>query len=70
VPAVEQGIDEWFDASSLDNEKKAFAKINKAGMEEVVYIPTGFFYTYQAWRKNITGIKAGPLPWFSGVKKA
>jgi peptide/nickel transport system substrate-binding protein len=39
-------------------------------MEEVVYIPTGFFYTYQAWRKNITGIKAGPLPWFSGVKKA
>jgi peptide/nickel transport system substrate-binding protein len=38
-------------------------------MEDVVYIPTGFFYSYQAWRKNVTGIVGGPLPWFAGVKK-
>ncbi len=69
VPAVEKGVDEWFDAPTLEGEKAAFAKINKAAMEEVVYIPTGFFYTYQAWRKNITGIVGGPLPWFNGVKK-
>jgi peptide/nickel transport system substrate-binding protein len=69
VPAVEKGIDEWFDASTVDAEKAAFAKVNKAAMEEVVYIPTGFFSTYQAWRKNVTGIASGPLPWFNGVKK-
>lgn len=69
VPEVEKGIDDWFDASTLDAEKAAFAKINKAGMDGVVYIPTGFFLTYQAWRKNVTGIVGGPLPWFSGVKK-
>jgi peptide/nickel transport system substrate-binding protein len=69
VPAVEKGVDEWFDASTVDAEKAAFAKINKSAMEEVVYIPTGFFSTYQAWRKNVTGIASGPLPWFNGVKK-
>jgi len=24
---------------------------------------------HQAWRKNLTGVTGGPLPWFSGVKK-
>ena len=67
---VEKGVDEWFDASTLDAEKKAFADINKAAMDDVVYIPTGFFYSYQAWRKNLSGITSGPLPWFTGVKKA
>ncbi len=70
VPAVEKGVDAWFDASTLEAEKKAFEDINKAAMEEVVYIPTGFFYSYQAWRKSLSGITSGPLPWFSGVKKA
>jgi peptide/nickel transport system substrate-binding protein len=69
VPAVEKGIDEWFDASTVAAEKASFDKINKAAMDEVVYVPTGFFYTYQAWRKNVTGIVGGPLPWFNGVKK-
>lgn len=69
VPVVEQGIDEWYAAPTLEGEKAAFAKINKKAMEEVVYIPTGFFLTYQAWRKNLTGVRAGPMPWFSDVKK-
>jgi peptide/nickel transport system substrate-binding protein len=69
APAVEKGIDEWFDASTVAAEKASFDKINKAAMDEVVYVPTGFFYTYQAWRKNVTGIVGGPLPWFNGVKK-
>jgi peptide/nickel transport system substrate-binding protein len=67
---VEKGVDAWFDASTLEAEKKSFADINKAAMEEVVYIPTGFFLSYQAWRKNLSGITSGPMPWFTGVKKA
>ena len=66
---VEKGVDAWFAASDLEGEKAAIAGVNKAAMDHVVYIPTGFFYTYQAWRKNITGIVSGPLPWFAGVKK-
>jgi peptide/nickel transport system substrate-binding protein len=36
----------------------------------VVYAPTGFFLNYQAWRKNVSGIVKGPLPFFWGVGKA
>ena len=35
----------------------------------VVYAPTGFFLSYQAWRKNVSGIVKGPLPFFWGVAK-
>ena len=39
-------------------------------MEHVTYIPTGFYYGYQAWRTSLEGVGDGPLPWFWGVKKA
>jgi len=39
-------------------------------MTDVVYIPTGFYLGYQAWRRNVTGIQKGPLPFFWGVAKS
>jgi peptide/nickel transport system substrate-binding protein len=60
----------WFKAKNLDEEKAAMAKLNKAAMDNVVYAPTGFYLAYQAWRKNVTGVKSGPLPFFWGVAKA
>jgi peptide/nickel transport system substrate-binding protein len=70
VPQVEAEIAAWFDAKSLDEEKAAIARVNKAALEQVVYAPTGFFLSYQAWRKNVTGIAKGPLPFFWGVAKS
>ena len=46
------------------------ARLNKAAIEDVVYAPTGFFLSYQAWRKNVSGIAKGPLPFFWGVAKS
>ncbi len=66
---VEKGVAQWFDAKTIDEEKTAVASINKAAMESVVFIPTGHYKAYQAWRGNIEGIVGGPLPWYSGVKK-
>ena len=37
-------------------------RLNKAAIEDVVYAPTGFFLSYTAWRKNVSGIAKGPLP--------
>jgi peptide/nickel transport system substrate-binding protein len=39
-------------------------------MDDVVYIPTGFYKGFQAWRSNISGVVGGPLPFFWNVKKA
>jgi peptide/nickel transport system substrate-binding protein len=68
-PEVEAEIAAWFDAKSLDEEKAAIKRVNKAALDFVVYAPTGFFLSYQAWRKNISGVVKGPLPFFWGVAK-
>ena len=67
---VEQEVTAWFDAKSLDEEKAAMKRLNKAALDNVVYAPTGFFLSYQAWRKNVTGVVKGPLPFFWDVAKA
>ncbi len=69
-PPVEQELAKWYDAKSLDEEKPIIGRVNKLAMDHVVYVPTGFYYAYQAWRSNLSGITNGPLPWFWGVKKA
>ncbi len=70
VPAVETEVYTWFDAKNLDEEKAAIRRLNKAALDNVIYAPTGFFLSYQAWRKNVTGVVKGPLPFFWGVAKA
>ncbi|WP_428493063.1 ABC transporter substrate-binding protein [Rhodopila sp.] len=67
---VEAKIAAWYAAPDLDAEKKVIAELNKAAMDDVVYIPTGFFKGYQAWRKNISGVVKAPFPVFWDVKKA
>jgi peptide/nickel transport system substrate-binding protein len=68
-PAAEKEVTAWFEAKSLDEEKAAVARLNKAALEDVIYAPTGFFLSYTAWRKNVSGIVKGPLPFFWGVSK-
>jgi peptide/nickel transport system substrate-binding protein len=70
VPAVEKEIEAWFEAKNLEEEKAVIGRINKAAMDDVVYIPTGFYYGYQAWRSNVSGVVGGPIPFFWGVTKA
>jgi peptide/nickel transport system substrate-binding protein len=69
-PKVETAIDAWYEADGLDGEKAAIRQLNRAAIEDVVYAPTGFFLQYQAWRKNVSGIVKGPLPFFWDVAKA
>lgn len=66
---VEAQVTAWFEAKNLEQEKAAIRKLNKAALEHVVFAPTGFFLGYQAWRKNVSGISQGPLPFFWGVSK-
>src|SRR5438132_13984589 len=67
--AVEAEVAAWFAAKGLEEEQAAVRRLNKAAFDHVVYAPTGFFLTYQAWRKNLSGIAAGPIPSFWGVSK-
>ena len=51
-------------------ERAAIGRLNRAAVENVVYCPTGFFLGYQAWRRNVSGIVKGPIPFAWGVSKS
>ena len=70
VPAVETEVTNWFNAKDIAEEKAAMGRLNQAAVQNVVYAPTGFYLGYQAWRKNVSGVVSGPLPFFWGVSKA
>ncbi|WP_159995187.1 ABC transporter substrate-binding protein [Roseomonas sp. 18066] len=67
---VEQHITEWYQAPDLAAEKAALDGVNRAGMDHVTFIPTGFFLGHSAWRGNVSGVKQAPFPLFWGVDKA
>jgi peptide/nickel transport system substrate-binding protein len=67
---VQEKIAAWYAASDLAGEKAAIAELNKAAMEHVVYVPTGFFQFKQAWRTSLSGIVKAPFPVFWDVTKA
>jgi peptide/nickel transport system substrate-binding protein len=69
IPPVEVAI-AWLEAKTLEKEKAAARALNKAALADVIYAPLGFFLSYEAWRKNVTGIVKGPLPFIWGVSKA
>ncbi|HEY4043296.1 MAG TPA: ABC transporter substrate-binding protein [Rhodopila sp.] len=66
---VQEKIAAWYAAPDFAGEKTAIAQVNKAAMDHVVYIPTGFFKGYQAWRKNVSGVVKAPFPVFWDVTK-
>ena len=66
---TEAEITAWFDAKTPADEKTAIDRVNKAALDAAIYAPTGFFLAYQAWRKNVSGVVKGPLPFFWGVSK-
>ncbi len=68
--SVQAKIGNWYAAPDLAAEKAATAEINKASMEFVTYLPTGFFQMKQAWRDSVTGVVRAPFPLFWDVKKA
>ncbi len=67
---VQEKISAWYAAPDLPAEKKAIEDLNKAAMDFVVYLPTGFFKAYQAWRTSLTGVVKAPFPVFWDVTKA
>lgn len=70
APEIQAPLADWFNATSLADEKAAAIRANVAAMDYVPFIPTGFFLGYTAWRHGLEGIAKSPFPSFWGVSKA
>jgi peptide/nickel transport system substrate-binding protein len=68
-PAVEAETAAWFDATTLEQERAVAGRLNRAAIDDVVYAPLGWYLRYYAWRRSLTGVTQGPLPFFWGVSK-
>lgn len=67
---VQQKIAGWYAAPDAAAEKTAIDALNRSAMDHVVYVPTGFFKGYQAWRKSVSGVVKAPFPVPWDVSKA
>ncbi len=69
-PDVEAGIRDWFNVGGGEAELEVAKRINAAAMRDVMFVPTGFYLPYQAWRNTLSGVVPAPFPMFWGVQKA
>jgi peptide/nickel transport system substrate-binding protein len=70
IPEVEVGVAAWYDAISFEAEAAAVRRSNKVARDNVVYALLGSYLRHFAWRKGVTGVVQGPLPFFWGVSRS
>ncbi len=68
-PQIEAEVAAWYDAKTLEDEKAAARRLNRAALDFVIYAPLGHYLQHQAWNNYVTGIVKGPLPFCWGVSK-
>ena len=67
---MEQMRDAFARATSVDEQKKLAAEIQKHAYDEVFYLPLGQYTIPSAWRKDLTGVVDGPAtPVFWNIDK-
>ena len=68
---IEQLRDAFARSSSLDEQKKIAADIQKQAYDQVIYIPLGQYLIPSVWRKSISGVLDGPAtPVFWNIDKS
>jgi peptide/nickel transport system substrate-binding protein len=66
---IEAYRDEWLRATTPEAQKAAAKKLADRALEFLPYIPDGQFTTPTAYRTNLTGLIASPVPFFWNVAK-
>jgi len=67
---IEQLKDAFAQTSSLEEQKKIAADIQKDVYDQVIYIPLGQYLSVSAWRKSLSGVLNGPAtPIFWNIDK-
>ncbi|MDI3307663.1 MAG: ABC transporter substrate-binding protein [Acetobacteraceae bacterium] len=69
-PRMEELIQAWMDAPDAERQKSLANEINKLAQDEVATIPLGQFFIRTAYRKSITGLVKGSMPYPWGVRPA
>ena len=66
---LEKLRDQWAQATDAAAQKRLAAEVQRRAYEVVPYVITGQFFGVRAYRKNITGYIAAPVPFFWNLAK-
>ncbi|QDW39473.1 ABC transporter substrate-binding protein [Bradyrhizobium sp. KBS0727] len=70
-PKIESLKNDFARATTLEDQKKIAAEIQKEAYDQVIYIPLGQYTQPSAWRKSLTGVLDGPAtPIFWNIDKS
>ena len=61
VPRLEELRDQWLDATTLAEQQRLAAEIQRVALEQAVFMPTGQYFGMSAHRRNITGLVPGVI---------
>ncbi len=71
VPEVERLRAEWVEKGGDAAEGRRIGEaLNRAAMQEMYYIPLGYYWQPSAWRRNVTGVFRAPATVFWNIGKA
>ncbi|MFQ3623724.1 MAG: ABC transporter substrate-binding protein, partial [Acetobacteraceae bacterium] len=67
-PRIEELREAWFEAASLDEQRRIAAELQRQAMEDVPYVPLGQYFLPMAHRRTLSGVlQPGGIPLFWGV---
>ena len=70
VPEIEALRAEWVEKGADPAESQRIARLlNAKAMEQMYYIPLGFYWQPSAWRSNVTGVFRAPATVFWNIGK-
>lgn len=71
VPEIERLRAEWVEKGADPAESRRIAEaLNRKAMEEMYYIPLGYYWQPSAWRRNVTGVFRAPATVFWNIGKS
>ncbi len=69
-PRAEELVQAWLDAAEPERQRSLANEINKLAQDDVATIPLGQFFIRTAYRRSITGLAKGSMPYPWGVRPA
>jgi peptide/nickel transport system substrate-binding protein len=69
-PRMQEMIQAWFDAPDAAQQASLASAINKLAQDDVATVPLGQFVIRSAWRRSLTGLLQGSMPYPWGVRPA
>jgi peptide/nickel transport system substrate-binding protein len=66
---LEQLRDQWSRATDAAEQKRLATEVQRESYKVVPYVIIGQFFAARAYRKNITGYIASPVPFFWNLAK-